>query len=70
MFFGCFFLLFVCRFSVVFFGTFRKRENSFYAYNNDALLSFILSLYRVYPQHKRKKHDANALLRYTTTTLQ
>ena len=54
VFFGCFF--FVVSF-VVFFGTFR-REKTLFTYNNDALFySFILSLYRVYPQHKRKKHD-------------
>ena len=58
-------MLFVS-FLVVFFGTF-ERENSFYVQRRFIHLS---SLYRVYPQHQRKKHDANALLRYTTTTLQ
>ena len=55
VFFGCFFFC-LCRFLLFFLGL-SEREKTLFTYNNDALLSFILSLYRVYPQHKRKKHD-------------
>lgn len=59
LFFLCFLaaFFFVCVVCLLFFLGLSEREKTLFTYNNDALLSFILSLYRVYPQHKRKKHD-------------